>query len=98
MMIPTIEAVDAVKDYTEDLRLRASLFLCLSEIPIGDEYDVLTPADHEVWKEFEVYLDDLKIEAWENYPFNSDERKAADKYFRDEYAAAEKALKAALAS
>lgn len=96
MQIPTIKAVDAVKEFTEDLKLRFSLFLCLSEIPIGDEYGVLTSSDHYLWKEFESFLVGRNIEAWENYPFDSDERKSADKYFSAEYDATEKALKAML--
>lgn len=94
MQIPTIKAVDAVKEFTEDLQLRKSLFLCLSEMPIGDEYGVLTSSDHYAWKEFERFLSGRNIEPWENYPFNSDERKLADKYFSAEYDAMEKALKA----
>lgn len=97
MQIPTIKAVDAVKEFTEDLKLRFSLFLCLSEIPIGDEYGVLTPTDHDNWKEFSSFLAAQSVEPWENYPFNSDERKAADKYFSAEYDATEKALKAMMA-
>lgn len=93
MMIPTIEAVDAVKEYTSDLKEQHSLMICLSELPIGDEYGMLTEKDMSNWKGFFAFLSDRKIEAWHNPPQKSEEWRKSDNFFREECRVIEMALK-----
>lgn len=98
MQIPSIEAVDAVKEYTSDLKEQHSLMICLSELPIGDEYGILTEDDMKNWNGFFEFLSGRNIEAWCNYTQKSDEWKTADSFYREECRVIETALKIEAAS
>ena len=65
MNYATEEAINAVKDFTSIVANRHSLHMYLSEIPIGDEYGVLTPSDYLIGDLFEKWCKDNNIKVWE---------------------------------
>lgn len=55
MQYATHSALAAVNAFTSLAIERETLRLWLSELPIGDEYQVLSSADEGLWQRFEHY-------------------------------------------
>lgn len=92
MEIPSIEAIQAVKEFADNLEVQRSILLYLSEIPIGDEYEVLSVFDRENGSMFEVWSSEMSICLWERYDGLPEKRKIAAKMLDDEFSRVKKAM------
>lgn len=93
MEIPTIEGVQAVKDFTDDLIKQKSLLLYLSETPIGDEYNVLTAVDRVNGEDFELWASGRGIRLWSSYYDSPEAKIQAMKSYDAEWDRVERAIK-----
>ena len=65
MQKATKAAIALVDEFTIDEGERASIKLCLSEAPIGDEYDVVEDSEWPLYEMFEVFAESRGVELFE---------------------------------
>ncbi len=65
METATKAALDLVEAFSSNEEVRNSVLLCLSEAPIGDEYQVCTADDWARFDEFEKFAEIRGVKLWE---------------------------------
>jgi len=68
VQVATERAQQLVDQFTDNEEERERIRLYLSEVPIGDVYENLEPADLETGERFEAWLQSRGIAAFEETP------------------------------
>lgn len=72
METATDEAIRLIDQFSEDPEERERIRLYLSEVPIGDEYQVLSAADWEIGARFVEWLSKSDIVAFKELRLNGE--------------------------